>query len=889
MASKTCEVDTIVGPVALPLLSSYTHLGVLATAAGSLEHELRHRIGSTMSAFASIRKTIIGNRRLSHSTRCTLVGSLLLSKLFFGCGAWPLLTTSASKSIDSVVVKLYREALDQQFWRELGLSDAFLMAKNRLMTSRIRIARDRLIYAASVVQDGPEYLWPRLLHLHARQPEGSWLAGLESDLKWLGTILPDITQAAWNTDWESRYIFWRQHPEDRHRLVQKACRLHLDQECSIGQVRWWHNLVLQELKDQGAKFPDLALDAVPNVNFKCHCNRGFKSTTALAVHQRQAHSKHAPEFHMASGTVCPSCLVNYWSTKRLRQHLSYAPRDGSPNWCFHQLQQGAVYFERPEVQHPDKAFQGINRLDACRVQGPVGHSLTGQFALRRQLQEELVQVEEKLSLLGWQRHPDRKVWQAVCNALTSASEEWYIHWLRDYPHGDSGAIQDAWFEVFARWPDREAEMSIIFLHWADECTEDLFALWGNSFAAEAVEQQYVDLYRAFETTPLLRKQRSLMLRIDRLADAPPPPAPHRPVQRGAANATERRNRDAGVPGFFSHQSEWKAELDQLRFEMLPACREQTPQIRELGERPCFLVIHLFSGRRRPHDFHDHLHNLCSGLPFEVRVLSMDTAVSEEFGDLRHEEAPWRLLHKWYSTGRVAATLAGSPCETFSEARYNPLVGPDGIVREGPRVLRTAECLWGLAGRTRRELRQLKQGSNFALQVMWSACMAALYGGLYISEHPAPPRDESRASVWTSPLMRLLRELPSVHFHILSQWLWGAVTPKPTGFLAVRLPTFRASMERWQLPQVSRPEACKMGLGADGDFATSPMKEYPGALCGGLAQAVRDQLLRQHSRHLTLCCQLPPSELQWLCRAAEQSAVIDSAQSMKPDWQDRRSV
>ena len=668
--------------------------------------------------------------------------------------------------------------------------------------------------------------------------------------------------------------WWRGHVSS---ILHK--RIQLDRS-SGGTTRYSSN---------GAQLPDHVHEEVTTTSYKCHCHRGFKNKTALAVHQRQAHQKHAPEFHLASGTVCPSCLVNYWSTKRLRQHLSYAPRDGSPNVCFSQLQQSGVHFGQPEVQHPSKAFLGINRLDAVRVPGPEGHSLTGQFALRRQLHDELVLVEAQLSALGWNRHPDRDVWHTICEALTAASESWYEQWWSAYPRGDESSIQDAWLEVFAKWPEREAEMSIIFLHWADECTEDLFALWGNSFAAEAVERQCVDLSRAFETTPLLRKRRSLMLRMDRLAVAPPPPLPHRPVYRGPANQQERQLRDAGVPGFYHRQAEWKAELEKLHFAVLPHCCQLTPQICELGERPCFLIVHLFSGRRRPHDFHDHLLRLCHGLPFEVRVLSMDTAVSEEFGDLRHDEAPWKLLHKWYSTGRVAATLAGSPCETFSEARHYPLIGPDGVERAGPRVLRTAACLWGIAGRTKRELRQLTQGSNFALQVMWSAAMAALYGGLYVSEHPAPPRDESRASVWTSPLMRLLRELPAIQFHVLSQWLWGAATPKPTGFLAVRLPSFRTSMERWQLPQATRPEACKMGLGPDGEFATSPMKEYPGALCGGLAQAIRDQLLRQHRQGSTTCCRLPPSELQWLGDAAERSAVIDSARSMRPDWQDRWNV
>ena len=370
-----------------------------------------------------------------------------------------------------------------------------------------------------------------------------------------------------------------------------------------------------------------------------------------------------------------------------------------------------------------------------------------------------------------------------------------------------------------------------------------------------------------------------------MADAPPAQAPHRPIYRQPANATERRARDAGLPGCYHKQGEWRSELEKLHFLNFPQCMEGVPHIKELGARPCFLIIHLFSGHRRQFDFHDHLQNLCSAGPFEIRILSMDTAVSELFGDLRHEEAPWRLLHRWYSTGRVAATLAGSPCETFSEARHHPVQGPDGQPHEGPRVLRSAEALWGLPGRTCKELRQLHQGSSFALQVMWSAAMAALHGGLYISEHPAPPQDATRASVWTAPLMCLIRTLPPVRFQVLSQWLWGAATPKPTGFLTVNIPHFKASMEQWKVLGLTKPSACGMGLNPEGEFRTAPMKAYPPALCGGLAQAIYDQLHRQVRHGHLSCCSLPPSELLWLQQAAELSAYVDGSRGMKPDFQD----
>ena len=104
---QSCPVNTKAGEVQLPLMSNYTHLGVLSTAAGSIVHEIQHRIGQTQTAFATIKKPIIGNGRLRHKTRCALVDTVLLSKLFFGCGAWDVLPGQLQARLDHFVAKLY--------------------------------------------------------------------------------------------------------------------------------------------------------------------------------------------------------------------------------------------------------------------------------------------------------------------------------------------------------------------------------------------------------------------------------------------------------------------------------------------------------------------------------------------------------------------------------------------------------------------------------------------------------------------------------------------------------------------------------------------------------------------------------------------------------------
>eukprot|EP00435_Cladocopium_sp_Y103_P071922 s444_g38.t1 len=98
------------------------------------------------------------------------------------------------------------------------------------------------------------------------------------------------------------------------------------------------------------------------------------------------------------------------------------------------------------------------------------------------------------------------------------------------------------------------------------------------------------------------------------------------------------------------------------------------------------------------------------------VLSLDTAVSAEFGDLSLGSESWKMVEQLYALGVVSATVVGSPCETFSEARFTPVEGPGQT--GGPRPLRSADNLFGLEGLSLRELKQCYVGGFFSSRLRW---------------------------------------------------------------------------------------------------------------------------------------------------------------------------
>ena len=144
----------------------------------------------------------------------------------------------------------------------------------------------------------------------------------------------------------------------------------------------------------------------------------------------------------------------------------------------------------------------------------------------------------------------------------------------------------------------------------------------------------------------------------------------------------------------------------------------------------------------------------------------------------------RKLIDLYTQGCIAATISGSPCETFSAARAQPPPADlDGSIR-WPRPLRSYSRLFGLDHLTFKELRQLGCGTAFYLQTAVALTYQLIYGGYAISEHPGEPQDPNLPSIWRTAILQLLMKHPQIRLHRVAQWRWGATVYKPTGLLAV---------------------------------------------------------------------------------------------------------
>ena len=131
----------------------------------------------------------------------------------------------------------------------------------------------------------------------------------------------------------------------------------------------------------------------------------------------------------------------------------------------------------------------------------------------------------------------------------------------------------------------------------------------------------------------------------------------------------------------------------------------------------------------------------------IHTVSLDVVVDAERGDISKVEVRNFWLHG-IDQGWILAFFAGPPCETWFQARAVRCNSDD---RCGPRVIRTADDLWGLAHLRLRELEQIGVGNLLLCFSAEAFLRLSSAGGFSVVEHPREPEEPHFASIWKLPL------------------------------------------------------------------------------------------------------------------------------------------
>jgi hypothetical protein len=479
----------------------------------------------------------------------------------------------------------------------------------------------------------------------------------------------------------------------------------------------------------------------------------------------------------------------------------------------------------------------------------------------------------------------------LCEGLTRTTRAWFQQFCdHSYDLLAAGPLEDHWFDYLATWPhELDDWFADEFLQWGQTHLQDLIAEFVDGEAERIADEAFYEISKDMPRCQMRDRVTVLNHCIARAESELAADVQHRPPYNAAAVARAKARKDDPDAIFttYQQQTDWHKEVRKIKWDTLPK-DAATPMTDGILAKPIFLIVHLFSGRRRPQDVHWHIAKLAEERGIEVAVLSMDTAVSPYYGDLTASSVSWQQLAHLYEQGFVAATVCGAPCETFSAARHVPPPDdlPDKEKLRWPRPLRTFARLFGLDGLRPKELRQCRQGSAFMFQAFMACIWHLVLGGLFLSEHPAPPDDTDKASVWTSAFIQLLKNHPDIALRIFDQWRWGAPVRKPTGLFSLRLPHLARSMFACADKGARYPTETAIGKDKDGNFKTAVCKEYPPLFAAGMARAIVDQLCtdrRQFACHRFASLELT-SLKSWVCEALEASSQMYEHSTHLPDYQ-----
>ena len=867
---------------------SYRRLGAVFVPDGEAKCEVLGRLGQASTAFQSMRRALFGNRHISVRTRLGLFESLVASRLCYGICTWGHVPAKTFQRVENFIARSQRYICGYPL--EHGPSNDYMISTYRLPSLQQRMSMARISYAIRVWSVGPETL-QNLLIAEQDAIEASWWGHLMEDIRWCTNILGDRFPTA-DTEMTTLTSSWRREPSKWIKAIRKAFKAAVLQESTAADVRDWHHQIVKTLQGHGATFDGLDIDHGSKECDALQCNdcgRSFSTIQGLTSHRRFAHNYEAPENKLVGKlTSCPHCLRYLWTPSRVKQHLAYMPRNGKPNECYSNLlRSGFVAPADADIPAPVDLGHtyGINRRDALRHQGPLPHLPDALGDQIKQAEIEVRLLEDDYNRRFGEMNVNLQDVEMQSRALTTATTEWF-NLGPSHPDGtfDFYTLQTFWLEATPVHDGLAVDAcSTIVLGWGRYVLPDVWATWDSGEAEAVAETAFYDLIKpsdifiAGQDVELAQgRLRALLIEKEKEKHL----KPHRPVKYGPLYHRGGNKNIKPICQRYLDDDGWHRKWTQCR--LVNGFKDiKMPFFQQVANRKVYLVLHLFSGRRRETDLHYFLETMAEKADFDIKILSLDTAVDPEYGNLSKGGTTWKHVVDLLRGGHIAAGVAGSPCETFSAARYNPPPEdlPDHLRKRWPRPLRDAAHPWGLNGIY---IKELTTGSQLALQTVFAIAWVLATGGSFISEHPAPPADPTKVSIFNTPVLKLLREFPEVGLAVINQGDYGACATKPTGLLHVRLPRLKASMWKWRQPTPYAQREVAIGADSTGKFRTSKLKEYPCAFSRGLAQAVFDSIARRHLGD-TRFSHFEAADT-WFDTAVRLSNTVRDDAEMLPDFQ-----
>ena len=299
----------------LKVKGKYRHLGSVLSGGGSIEEEIAQRVGMAWQAFRGLR-FLLCRSSLKVETRLRLFKTLVMTKLLFGSGSWPLVSLRQNERLTKCYLGMVRQIVGQYYQKgkkEQVWSNRRVLAVHQLPEMRVLLAKERLTYAKRLFLHGGAEL-NALVVREWEVRKDSWLHGCLADLSWLN----EVNGNSWGSDWDQLCCAWQSKKGGWKAFVRSGVQRHVLQETIAFEREGTRDVTFTH----------------GSCEWRCWCGDAFLTKKALRVHGWAKHQETSLEHRLVTGTVCPACLTQYWTVGRLRQHLQYMSRTGEANRCY---------------------------------------------------------------------------------------------------------------------------------------------------------------------------------------------------------------------------------------------------------------------------------------------------------------------------------------------------------------------------------------------------------------------------------------------------------------------------------------------------------------------------------------------------------------------------
>eukprot|EP00438_Fugacium_kawagutii_P017716 Skav233537 [mRNA] locus=scaffold5919:72146:77359:- [translate_table: standard] len=801
-------------PLYIDIVPDYVYLGVLIDQQGHPSCEIRRRFLSLQATQKLLNKGVFRSHKLPYATKKLLFQSLTLGRLLFSSGAWQPLHATTAQFWDSQLVNLFRKLAPTKKpapgVTKLDLvADCDIQHPHMLLALRRWQLFDRIMLTELV---------ELFAVLQEQAPDAGWLGQVTDDLSRAFSISPhsDIESMVSHRDFAALAKFCLHNPKTLTQYGKRVCKTYSMYQKIWRAFRSFQHDIAADLLSLGAEYYVAPVPTRQSGLFQCEwCSARFDTFAALCSHVGKQHRIVNVVHRYCRSNVCKACLKCYNDRDRVIHHLKYF-RTG----CLLKL-----IMTEPPMSDEDL------ELTLTEAAG------THQTQKRRQRKENhafpVTRVAGPLRPWPWERTLKPSPHVASTDHHRTLPDETKMQWFSAILTSINSLDIDQVLQALEQYPFSPV--------WMCEIRDWFLALHSPSDDTCDAER-----YLALQEALLLWQH-----------DAHPEASlPDMHVPHSIAVITLRQVRyhsDVTSQPKGSHMLRRTQLLDQswAEYNVVEQIRVQLacehakhykfPSIHHVRMDHAPIFLYIFSGRRRHGDYQSHMEDLMAQRSQHGHVLLIDLALSD-----RHNVYNPQLFHtlvSWMRGGLVGAILLAPPCETWSQARWNPCEGFDG-----PRPLRTADDPMCMPQRTTAELQQLEV-SNYLLFVALRLFTWAVFTGTPgVLEHPQQPRNAMYASIWALPWVQRLRTNHLARRHLIWQAEYGAVSPKPTHFLECHIDGFTDILKQYKIRVDWAHLQTLAGKDDAGRFKTAQAKEYPSLLNKGLATAhlvAADRRVRRH--------------------------------------------